>query len=211
VPRSETQAVPKWFGDALERELRSWLSLTDRQIRLLHRHYELLELWNKKINLTTVAPGLQTVIRHYCESLFFGAHLPGNPQTASIADVGSGAGFPGIPLAILNDKWRIALIESNHRKAVFLREASRELANVSVIASRAEDISAEFDWMVSRAVDSAEVIKNARRLAAQIGLMLSESDFSRIKSTPGIAWSKAIQLPWGDRRICAYGVVSRGT
>ena len=208
MPQPEDQRVPQWFAELLERELRPWIRLSEQQIRQLHAHYELLQLWNKKINLTSVKPGVETVIRHYCESLFFGAHFPGNPESLTIADLGSGAGFPGVPLAILKPRWRTALIESNQRKAVFLREATRALDNVSVRAQRAEDVSISSDWLVSRAVSPPEVLKNVPRLASQVGLMLGEEDFSTVKSISNIAWREPVRLPWGDRRLCVYGVSS---
>ena len=208
MPRSELQRVPQWFAELLERELHPWISLSEQQIHQLHAHYELLQLWNKKINLTSVKPGVETVIRHYCESLFFGAHFPGNPESVTIADLGSGAGFPGVPLAVLKPNWNVALIESNQRKAVFLREATRGLSNVSVLEQRAEDVSISSDWLVSRAVSPPEVLKNVPRLASQVGLMLGEEDFSTVKSISNIAWREPVRLPWGDRRICVYGVSS---
>jgi len=210
VPRPEFQPVPQWFAESLERELRPWLRLSEGQIRQLHEHYELLQFWNKKINLTSVKPGVETVIRHYCESLLFGAHFPGDSRRVSVADVGSGAGFPGVPLAILKPEWKVALIESNLRKAVFLREATRSLDNVSVLAQRAEDVSVPYEWVVSRAVSPTAVLNNVPRLASRVGLMLGEEDFSTVKSISNIAWSEPLQLPWGDRRICVFGV-SRGT
>jgi 16S rRNA (guanine527-N7)-methyltransferase len=211
VPRPELQRVPQWFAELLERELRPWIRVSEQQIHQLHAHYELLLLWNKKINLTSVKPGVETVIRHYCESLFFGAHFPGNPESLTIADLGSGAGFPGVPLAVLKPGWRVALIESNQRKAVFLREATRDLSNVCVLAQRGEDVSIAYDCLVSRAVSPPEVLKNVPQLASQVGLMLGEEDFSTVKSISNIAWSEPLRLPWGDRRICVFGEVSRGT
>lgn len=210
MPQPEDRPVAQWFADSLERELRSWITLSEQQIRQLHDHYQLLHLWNKKINLTSVKPGVETLVRHYCESLFFGAHFPGEPERVTIADLGSGAGFPGVPLAVLKPEWRVTLIESNQRKGVFLREATRNLGNVSVLAQRAEDISIAYDWLVSRAVSPPEVLRNLPRLAPQVGLMLGEGDFSTVKSTPNIAWGEPVRLPWGDRRICVYGEVSRG-
>jgi 16S rRNA (guanine(527)-N(7))-methyltransferase RsmG len=208
VPQPEDRPVAQWFADSLERELRPWIRLSEEQIRQLRDHYQLLQLWNKKINLTSVKPGVETLVRHYCESLFFGAHFPGDPERVTIADLGSGAGFPGVPLAVLKPEWRVALIESNQRKAVFLHEATRNLGNVSVLAQRAEDISIAFDWLVSRAVSLPEVLKNVPRLASQLGLMIGEEDFSTVKSTLNIAWCEPVRLPWGDRRICVYGVSS---
>jgi 16S rRNA (guanine527-N7)-methyltransferase len=199
--------VPGWFSEILKRELAGRVSLSDDQLTRLYDHYALLQRWNKKISLTSVEPGEDTVIRHYCESLFFAAHLPNG--TSSIADIGTGAGFPGVPIAILKPDWKVSLVESNQRKSVFLREATRSLLNVSVVAQRAEDLSSVFNWLVSRAVNPKDIVALIPRLAPKIGLMLSEDDFLDLQSTKHIAWSEPIRLPWGDRRVCAFGV-SRG-
>src|SRR5258708_14058430 len=198
--------VAAWFADLLKCELHGRVDLSDHQIAQLYEHYELLQRWNRKINLTSIPSGPEAVIRHYCESLFFGANLP-VAEEARIADLGSGAGFPGVPIAILRPEWRVALIESQQRKAVFLREATRGLSNVVVLANRAEDVEGRFDWLVSRAVDPKEVLTNVPRLASQIGLMLGEDDWQALKSNPAIAWSEPIRLPWGDRRLCVVGQV----
>ncbi len=200
----------QWFSRVLEVELRDGVRLSELQVDQLYRHYELLKVWNSKINLTSLKPGAEMVVRHYCESLFFGSHIPGDALSATIADIGSGAGFPGVPLAILKPDWHIWLVESNRRKAVFLAESARNLENVSVVAQRAEQVKTHFDWIVSRAVDPSKVLENVPRLASRVGLMIGESDFSTIKLVSGVAWGNPDQLPWGDRRICVYGV-SRGT
>src|SRR6266849_6476088 len=131
-------AVAAWFADLLKQELQGRVDLSDSQIAQLHEHYELLQRWNQKINLTSIPSGPEAVVRHYCESLFFAANLPVTAK-ARIADLGSGAGFPGVPIAILRPEWVVALIESHKRKAVFLREATRGLGNAVVLANRAED------------------------------------------------------------------------
>src|SRR5580704_4478527 len=187
--------VPTWFADLLGRELARWVRLTDHQVAAVYQHYSLLERWNKKMSLTSVEPGPETVIRHYCESLFFAAHLLN--ETGSVADIGSGAGFPGVPIAILKPDCTVSLVESNQRKAVFLREATRSLTNVSVIARRAEEISASFDWLVSRAVNPKLVLSLVPKLASRIGLMLGESDFIDLREAKHIAWPEPIRLPWG--------------
>ena len=202
-------AVPDWFAEVLHREVSAWASLSHDEVVQLYNHYSLLDRWNKKMNLTSVAPGEEAVIRHYCESLFFAAHLENS--ASSIADIGSGAGFPGVPIAILQPTRKVTLVESNQRKAVFLREATRSLANVSVVAQRAEELSSVFDSLVARAVNPKEIVALIPRLAPKIGLMLGEDDFLELRSAKHIAWSEPIRLPWGDRRICVYGHVSRGT
>jgi 16S rRNA (guanine(527)-N(7))-methyltransferase RsmG len=199
---SASVPTPDWFAQLLGPEL------SQMQIAQLYGHYELLIRWNQRMNLTTVKPGPETVIRHYCESLFFSAHLPAAHKTISVFDVGSGAGFPGIPMAILKPDWRVTLIESGQRKAVFLRESSRHLLNVSVLSQRAGDVVLETDWLVARAVDPAEVLLNVPRLAPRVGLMLGEDDFSSIQGDNRIAWSEPVRLPWGDRKVCVYGICS---
>jgi 16S rRNA (guanine527-N7)-methyltransferase len=209
VPAPEQ--IPEWFSELLNRELSGWTRLSDIQIAHLYQHYDLLLRWNQRMNLTTVKPGPETVIRHYCESLFFAAHLPVTEEETSVLDLGSGAGFPGIPMAILKPARRLTLVESSQRKAVFLRESSRPLRNVSVLAKRMELVSAHTDWVVTRAVDPAEVISTVPRLAPNIGLMLGEDDFTSIKNNSRVAWAKPVRLPWGDRRLCVYGNVPRET
>jgi len=211
VPTPEEMAAPRWFAELIQKELQPWLTLSEDQIPNLWEHYEVLLRWNDRINLTSIPPGEEMVIRHYCESVFFGAHMPGASGEPSILDMGSGAGFPGVPIAILRPAWRITLLESHQRKAVFLRESTRGLPNISVLARRAESVPGRFDWVVSRGVDPKEVLRNVPRLARSVGLMLGEDDFSAIQSFQDIAWSKLVRLPWGDRRLCVYGEVSRGT
>ena len=205
MPTPESRPVPAWFAQLLTQELKPWVNLSAVQISQLHQHYALLVEWKKKISLTSLKPGPEMVIRHYCESLFFGVHLPFAEAGASILDIGSGAGFPGAPMAVLRPDWQLLLIESVQRKAVFLREATRHLGNVRVLAKRAEDILERGDWIVSRAVDPREVLRNFPRLAPRVGLMLGEDDFSELQKLPDIAWASPVRLPWGDRRLCVYG------
>ena len=114
-------------------------------------------------------------------------------------------------MAILKPDWQVTLVESSQRKAVFLRESSRHLQNVSVLAQRMESVSAHGDWVVARAVDPHEVLLSVPRLASNVGLMIGEDDFSSIRGNERIAWSEPVRLPWGDRKVCVYGSVSRGT
>ncbi len=191
--------TPDWFSGLLPP------GLSELQIAQLYEHYEFLIRWNQRMNLTTVKPGPEMVIRHYCESLFFGAHLPAANERISVLDLGSGAGFPGVPMAVLKPNWQLKLVESSQRKAVFLRESTRQLPNVAVVAKRLEDSDLRADWVVARALDPKEVLRNVPRLAPNVGLMLGEEDFSAIRNDSGIAWAEPVRLPWGDRKVCAYG------
>lgn len=141
--------------------------LSDAQLTALYRHYELLIAWNEKLNLTRVTGVADAVKLHYGESLFLGTVLPAGRQV--IADVGSGAGFPGFPIAILRPECAVDLIEPHKRKAVFLREASRGIGNIRVVAQRAETLGNQYDWLVSRAVRAEVVLR--LRLAPSVAIL----------------------------------------
>jgi 16S rRNA (guanine527-N7)-methyltransferase len=170
------------------------------QMARLQSHYELLLHWNRVMNLTGIADPKEIIERHFCESLFLSAHLP--PGNLSVVDIGSGAGFPGLPVAVLRPDCRIALIESRQRKAVFLREASRGLPNVRVVASRLEAVSDCFDWGLSRAVSYADLGTHLKRIALHAGLLTGiEEPPQRL----GFQWEQGIPMPWGERRFLRIG------
>jgi len=188
------------FAELLRSKLSGICELSSGQIGQLGQHYELLTRWNKVLNLTSVRTLEEAVERHYCESVFAACHLP--EVAASIADIGSGAGFPGIPIAIVRPQCSVALIESHQRKAVFLREAARDLANVRVIAKRAEEVTERFDWVVSRAVKYAEIAVALKELSRNAELLTGEV---RRSDLSGFEWHEPIPLPWGDRRYLWIG------
>src|ERR1700682_6229080 len=142
------------FKSLLVSEFSTHAALTSNQLDLLDQHYQMLQRWNPKINLTRIS-GLTDIVRfHYCESLYLGNYLPRRPLR--IVDIGSGAGCPGIPVAIYRSDCEVDLVESHRRKAVFLREATRNLPNVRVLAKRADHLVGSYDWMISRAVRSED-------------------------------------------------------
>jgi len=158
------------------------------------------------MNLTAIRTLDEAVVRHYAESVFLAKQLE---HGSTVLDVGSGAGFPGFPMAIVRPEWTVTLVESNQRKATFLREASRELPNVRLVAGRAEDLEGEWHWIVSRAVRPTDVVNVASRHGQGIALLISADDAARI---PGpIRWREPIRLPWGERRVALLGDVPRGT
>jgi 16S rRNA (guanine527-N7)-methyltransferase len=189
------------FRELLRHEFAPWGNLSELQLDQLDRHQQLLTAWNRRLNLTRIQDPMDVVRLHYCESLFVSTVLPTGPLR--VCDLGSGAGFPGIPLAVVRPELTVALIESDQRKSVFLREASRDLRNVQVITMRFQDCKADFDWMVSRAVSLEEIL--ASRSAPSFALLLSEA-----AAPPG---SSLIRLPWGRDRVLAVSAganVSRG-
>lgn len=175
------------FLQLLSSEFAPYGTLSEDQLARLEQHYSLLNRWNKKMNLTRITKLEDAVKLNYCESLFLGQCLPAGPL--KIADVGSGAGFPGIPVAILRPECSVDLIESHQRKAVFLQEATRDCANVRVLARRAEECDPDYDWMVARAVRPADVL--CLRLASNAALLVAAKD--------SVGPSKPI--PWGTNRV----------
>ncbi len=180
--------------------------LSKEKIAALERHFELLLRGNRVLNLSAVRNEAEIVERHYCESLFLAARLPSGPLT--IADLGSGAGFPGIPIALLRADCHLTLIESHQRKSVFLREAARSIQNITVAGKRAEELEDGFDWVVSRAV-KADDIADWVREAAGFAALLSGGEIVEID---GFRWNDALRLPWGSHRFLNIGEnVSRET
>ncbi len=188
------------FADALRAAYSCAGSISDHEAAQLAAHYELLVRWNRVLNLTRIADLEEAVVRHYCESVFLADRLPGG--AASALDVGSGAGFPGIPLAIRRPDLLVTLAESHQRKAVFLREAAQGLANVTVAARRAADVEGEFGWVVSRAVRWRDVTAVARN---GIALLLGAGDAAEAVRDRGIEWQAPCRLPWGERRVLLIG------
>jgi len=170
------------------------------QVDALERHYELLVRWNRVLNLTAIRNMEEAVIRHYCECLFFATLLPAGQR---VLDYGSGAGFPGIPIAVLCPDRRVTLVESHQRKAVFLQEATRDMSNVEVLPRRGEDIAGNWDLVVARAVSPEEVVKQAPRLARRVGLLVSGAG-SPPAAASQAAWSQPIPIPWSDDRWALF-------
>jgi len=182
------------FRDLLVREFAPYGSLEVQQIDALEAHYNLLVQWNARLNLTRIESIEGAVRLHYCESMFVGTRLP--PGPLRIVDVGSGGGFPGIPIAILRPECTVTLVESHQRKGVFLREATRNMGNVSVVTDRAENLKADYDWLVSRAVSPKDLIKF--NLANNLALLVGSEEI------PG--FDRREPIPWGTGRYLVFHV-----
>ena len=150
------------------------LELSDAQLARLVAHLDLLDEWNARMNLTAIRDRPSQLTKHLLDSLAVQPYLRGE----RIADVGSGAGFPGIPLAIVEPHRQFTLIESTGKKCRFLehvREAL-ELKNVAVVQSRAESYKPDmrFDTVLARAVGPvADLVKVAGPLVVGGGRLLA--------------------------------------
>ncbi|MGH2538265.1 MAG: 16S rRNA (guanine(527)-N(7))-methyltransferase RsmG [Candidatus Promineifilaceae bacterium] len=135
------------------------LALSPAQLDLFGRYQALLLEWNRRLSLLAVTGPAELQLRHFLDALSC-SRATGDLNGQRLADVGSGAGLPGIPLKILYPDLRLTLIESVRKKAAFLEAAAAELAltDVSVLAERAEAVGRDpahregYDWAVARAV-----------------------------------------------------------
>ena len=199
-------------------------------------YIDLLLRWNARINLTAVRNPGEIVTRHFGESFFLARHLfpmegrapspvqaqvpgvpAGAPHNPRVLDLGSGAGFPALPLKIWTPEIYLTLIESNHRKAAFLREVARALTltNVNVLSERAESIAGpnppQFDVVTLRAVERFDTILPiaTRFLApnARIALLVGSSQLNSLPTlAPTMDWHPAINIPESHSRVLAIGV-----
>lgn len=167
----------------IEADLRHGLSAlsldADALAPPLSAYLALLARWNQTYNLTAIRDPKQMVPLHLLDSLAMHAHVATLAQTgAALADLGTGPGLPGIPLAIANPALRVTLVESNGKKARFLREAVRQLGlgNARVAESRAEalDESAAYDALTARALATLpDIIEVGGRLLKPGGVLLA--------------------------------------
>lgn len=149
-------------------------ALTEKQLDRLAKHYEMMREWNRHINLTRIVEPKEAARLHYADSLFGSLFIE---DSKTLLDIGSGAGFPAIPLAILRPDISVTALESNQKKAVFLFEAkdALELSNLNIARARLEEFDpSSFDLLASRALDRAEDILRplVKRLSRPQRLML---------------------------------------
>jgi 16S rRNA (guanine527-N7)-methyltransferase len=203
-------------------------------------YIDILLRWNARINLTAIRDPEQIVTRHFGESLFAASHLFPNPApqgsaernypvpsvppvvkdfALSVADLGSGAGFPGIPIKLWAPHLTLTLIESNQKKVAFLREIVRSLTltNVNVFPGRAQELlhpeagpRRGFDLVTLRAVERfTNVLPVAASLVSpggRLALLIGSSQLEATKYTlPAITWDHPIPVPVSQARTLLIG------
>ena len=140
------------------------ITLTENQYEQFQKYFELLAEWNEKMNLTAITDESGVALKHFADSLSL-LNFVDIPQNSSLADVGTGAGFPGVVLKIARPDIKITLIDSLNKRLVFLGEVCAQLGiEAELIHSRAEDgardekLRENFDFAVSRAVARMNVL-----------------------------------------------------
>lgn len=179
--------------------------------RRFEAYLALLISWNARLNLTAIRSKEGILSRHFLESIACAGIIPKGVET--LLDFGSGAGFPGIPIALCRPEISVTLAESQAKKAAFLQEALRtlELFSVKVHAGRAETLGGRFDCVAMRAVDRMDrAVSIGSRLVRSGGwlvLMSTNAQFVELKSAAGadVQWLDCAELPLSTERIIAIG------
>ena len=175
-----------------------------------NRYLDLLLKWNARMNLTAVRTHPQIMRTHFVECIVSARALPAGVD--SLLDLGSGAGFPGIPVSICRPEISVTLAESQSKKAAFLNEVVRSLGlTTRVFAGRAESIAAKFDCVTLRAVDrmSAAIAVGCRLLQPQgwLVVLTTKAAAQEVKDASGemVSGWKTLDLPGSEQRILLMG------
>lgn len=185
--------------------------LPREQLEQISKYIDILMKWNEKTNLTAVRDPQEIVLRHFGEA-FFAARALLQPDSAlDVIDVGSGAGFPGMPLKLFAPRIKLTLVEAQEKKATFLREVARALAfgNVTVLAARAETLTVKADLVTLRAVEkfdqvlpiAAHLVKPGGRLA----LLIGTGQIGSAHQLPEFDWQEPIKVPQSRTRVLLVG------
>jgi 16S rRNA (guanine527-N7)-methyltransferase len=199
-------------------------ALSSGQLEDISTYIDILLRWNARINLTAIRDPEEIVVRHFGESLFAARHL--FPPDASafaesavakplvrVADIGSGAGFPGIPIKLWAPEIALTLVESNQKKATFLREVVRclTLTDIDIQNVRAEELAPRpgFDVVTLRAVERfAEVLPTAVSLVAasgRIALLIGSAQLAVLNGVGRVAWAEPVPVPLSRARVLVVG------
>jgi len=201
-------------------------ALSSAQLEAISIYIDLLLHWNARINLTAVRQPEEIVTRHFGESLFAARRLfpvpmadsrsPADHQRSTtnnrVIDVGSGAGFPGIPIKIWEPQVHLTLIESTQKKATFLKEVVRALTltDIDVVSTRAEDFSGQAEIVTLRAVERFEnVLPIAVRLVVpggRLALLVGERQVRPACQFGNMfRWLEPLQIPLSSNRVLLLG------
>ena len=153
------------FNDVLQSGMAKFkIILTEKQLWQFNEYYKLLTLWNNKMNLTAITEPTEVALKHFVDSCSILNYIKVK-ENAKIIDIGTGAGFPGIPLKIVRDDINLTLLDSLNKRLLFLNEAAKKIGiTANTIHGRAEDYGKDityrekFDMAVSRAVAPLNVL-----------------------------------------------------
>jgi 16S rRNA (guanine527-N7)-methyltransferase len=188
------------------------LTASDEQVLQIQQYIKILLMWNEKVNLTAIRDPLEILYRHFCESMYAAVAVP--VENGRLADVGSGGGFPGLPLKIIRPNLQVFLVESNLKKATFLLEVIRELGlrDAQVLVRRYEELGEELaplDCVCSRALGEfpafLEWAKSEQVATKEVILWIGARDLPELQRVHTWEWREPIQVPHSLRRLLLAG------
>jgi 16S rRNA (guanine527-N7)-methyltransferase len=188
------------------------VTVDNEQVLLIQQYIKILLHWNEKLNLTAIRDPLEILVRHFCESMFGAVAVPN--LGGRLADIGSGPGFPGIPLKLMRPDLELFLVESNIKKGTFLAEVIRELGlkGARVLINRYEELGEEvapLDYVCSRAVGEfgtfLEWARSGRVCAGAAILWIGGRDLDEARKASGWEWQEPIPVPQSLRRYLLVG------
>lgn len=188
------------------------VTLNEMQVICIQQYIRILRQWNEKLNLTAIRDPLEILYRHFCESMFAAVAVP--VESGRFADIGSGPGFPGIPLKILRPELELFLVESNIKKGTFLAEVIRELGlgHTHVLINRYEELGEELaplDFVCSRALGEfgpfLEWAAADNVAASRTILWVGGRDLEEVRRSDHWEWQEPIAVPQSLRRYLLVG------
>ncbi len=140
-----------------EKALKIDIKISEKELEKFYQYMKLLIEWNEKMNLTAIIEPNDVILKHFIDSITINKYID---EQSKVMDIGTGAGFPGIPLKILNEDVKMTLVDSLNKRVQFLKEVGKqlELTNIEYIHSRAEELAGsslhrqQYDFVTSRAV-----------------------------------------------------------
>ncbi|MGO9641413.1 MAG: 16S rRNA (guanine(527)-N(7))-methyltransferase RsmG [Candidatus Acidiferrales bacterium] len=190
----------------------------EQQVTCIQQYIVILQRWNEKLNLTAIRNPLEILYRHFCESMFAAVAVP--VDSGRFADIGSGPGFPGIPIKILRPELELFLVESNIKKGTFLAEVIRELglANTHVLVNRYEELGEELaplDFVCSRALGDfgpfLDWAASDSLAASRAILWIGGRDLAEVRKSDAWEWQEPIAMPQSLQRYLLVGKKNRAS
>ena len=184
----------------------------EQQVKCIQQYMRILRHWNEKLNLTAIRDPLEILYRHFCESMFAAVAVP--VENGRFADIGSGPGFPGIPLKIFRPELELFLVESNIKKGTFLAEVIRELGlgNCHVLINRYEELGEELaplDFVCTRALGGLDMFlewaASDSVAASRAILWIGGRDLEEVRKSNRWEWQEPIAMPQSLQRYLLVG------